>query len=140
VVSEVVHVRANLLSAKTYTLTVADLNIVYTITYHLEEGQTETGSYRWMDGMVTLTTPSREGYAFMDWYENAGFTGGMLTQFSAISRENKQFYARWMPTTPLQAVLTWLTNGNAEEDGVYAITVKADESIVRIRFLTAARR
>jgi uncharacterized repeat protein (TIGR02543 family) len=134
IVSEAVQVGASLRSEKTYTLTNADLNIVYTITYHLWDEEAETDYYQYTD-TVTLPTPTRPGYVFRGWYENAGLSGNAVPTIpSGSTSGNKDFYAKWteMADTPddlsLAEFLVWIS-ANVEEEGAYSITLKADEAI-----------
>jgi uncharacterized repeat protein (TIGR02543 family) len=133
VVSELVQVRANLESAKTYTLTQEDLKYVYVITYHKWEEETETGYYRYTDATVTLPEPSREDYVFKGWYADENLSGSRLTQIPSGSTGDKDFYAKWaLVRVPaelnLAESLEWIS-ANVEEGGNYTITVNADEAL-----------
>ena len=133
VVSELVQVRANLESAKTYTLTQEDLKYVYVITYHKWEGETETGYYRYTDATVTLPEPSREDYVFKGWYADENLSGSRLTQIPSGSTGDKDFYAKWaLVRVPaelnLAESLEWIS-ANVEEGGNYTITVNTDEAL-----------
>jgi uncharacterized repeat protein (TIGR02543 family) len=137
-VSEVVYVWANLQSEKTYTLTLEDLKLTYTITYHVWEGETEAGSYRRTDAAVTLAEPpSRQDYLFKGWYDNANFSGDAVAEILAGSTGNKEFYAKWITVTPLPSdyslaeSLSWI-GINVEEGGAYPITLIADETIAPV--------
>jgi uncharacterized repeat protein (TIGR02543 family) len=132
-VSEVIHVWANLQSKKTYTLALDDLNLTYVITYHLWDGETDYGYYQFTDATLTLSMPSRNGYMFKDWYDNAGFNGTASVSLPAGSTGNKDFYAKWTAITPAQGdsladSLSWLVT-NADEGGFYSITMDASEAI-----------
>jgi uncharacterized repeat protein (TIGR02543 family) len=100
VVSELIKVRMNLSSEKTYTLVQEDLNLRYVITYHLYNGQLgegvqNPGYYRYTDAELTLPAPARTGYTFGGWYETSGFTGSAVTTIPPLSMGNKTFYAQW---------------------------------------------
>jgi uncharacterized repeat protein (TIGR02543 family) len=131
-VSEAVHVWPSLQSEKAYTLTNEDLNLAYTITYHLWGGETETGYYRYTDA-TTLIMPSRADYAFKGWYENADFSGDAVA-ILAGGEGDKDFYAKWaaVSQTPsglsLADSLLWISS-NAEENGAYGITINANEAL-----------
>jgi uncharacterized repeat protein (TIGR02543 family) len=104
VVSELVQVRANLLSEKTYTLTREDLKLTYTITYHMDGGQFDNGVetpswYRSTDAGITLPIPGRAGYDFGGWYAGAELTGSPVTAIPQGSLGDKDFYARWIAQT-----------------------------------------
>jgi uncharacterized repeat protein (TIGR02543 family) len=108
VVSELIQVRANLESAKEYTLNQADLNLTYLITYYQWDGQngTETGYYRYTDAALILPDPpARRGYSFGGWYDNAGLTGSAVTTIPRDSTGDKSFYARWDPGASVQVAL-----------------------------------
>jgi len=45
--------------------------------------------------MITLPTPTREGFGFRGWYTNAGFSGSAVTNIPAGSIGNRTFFARW---------------------------------------------
>ncbi len=69
----------------------------YTITYNLNEGTNDSSnpsSYKYGDS-ITLKNPTREGYTFVGWYENASFTGSKVTAISATTAKNFELYARW---------------------------------------------
>jgi uncharacterized repeat protein (TIGR02543 family) len=119
VVSEVVQVRAHLESAKTYTLTMEDLNRVYVITYHLWDGKTQFGYFRHTDDAVTLLTDvSRSGYAFQGWYNTASFYGEPVTTIPAGSMEDRDFYAKW--------VAQYTVTFNAQGGSVSPSTITVD--------------
>ena len=59
----------------------------------------------------TLPTPTKTGYVFADWYDNAGFTGSPITAIISTDKGHKTFYAKWNqapgitgPTTMTQTV------------------------------------
>jgi uncharacterized repeat protein (TIGR02543 family) len=98
VVTELVQVRMNLNSEKTYTLGREDLNLAYIINYHTEGGQFEEaapGSYRSTDKDLLLAVPVRAGYTFAGWYDNEDFSGNPVTAIPQGSMEDKTFYAKW---------------------------------------------
>jgi uncharacterized repeat protein (TIGR02543 family) len=104
VVSELVQVRGNLGSEKSYTLTWADLNRTYIITYYLNEGQFDggvgnPGYYRSTDVDFTLPIPVRTDYTFDGWYDNEEWTGEAVTKIPQGSVENRDFYAKWVGKT-----------------------------------------
>jgi uncharacterized repeat protein (TIGR02543 family) len=102
-VSELIKVRQNLASKETYTLTEADLNIIYIITYNLDEGELDSavenpGFYRSTDVDLVLPKPTRDGYDFVEWHDKADLTGNPVTQVGQGSTGNKDFYAEWIGT------------------------------------------
>ena len=47
------------------------------------------------DQGMTLAAPTRAGYAFDGWYDNAGFNGSAITGIPAGSEGDRTFYAKW---------------------------------------------
>jgi uncharacterized repeat protein (TIGR02543 family) len=127
VVSELIQVRANLRSEKTYTLALEDLNITYVISYELNDGDFGDGVgvpgyYQSTDAAITLPTPTWIGYEFGGWYENAGFTGSVVTSIPTGSTGNKTFCAKW--TLNSYSITYELNEGsnNATNPASYTIT------------------
>jgi uncharacterized repeat protein (TIGR02543 family) len=110
VVSELVQVRANLESAKTYTLTWEDLKYTYLISYHLWEEETETAYYQYTDDTVTLPVLTSAGYVFDGWYATPALSGQALTTIPAGSTGDKDFYAKW---TLVQYTVTFNADGGS---------------------------
>jgi uncharacterized repeat protein (TIGR02543 family) len=131
-VSEVVYVWANLQSAATYTLTLADLNAAYAITYHLWDGEATSDNYKATDAAITLAAaPARTDYVFRGWYAAADFSGDAVTAIPAGSTGDRDFYAKWVTpisAAPLQAALTWI-NANALDGEDYTVTLENDETL-----------
>jgi hypothetical protein len=132
VVSEAVHVLADMESAKTYTLGLEDLNRTYLITYHTEGEDIADGYYRYTDDELTLPRPSpREDYYFRGWCEDEELSGDALTAIPTGSTGDKNLYPKWI-TMPVEATLAeslaWIS-ANAWEGESYPITVRANESI-----------
>ncbi len=71
--------------------------IVYTITYE-ENGcdNIADDTYTIEDADITLPVPTREGYVFRGWYEEAGFSGDVVTVLDTADLENKTYYAKWV--------------------------------------------
>ncbi|MCL2861010.1 MAG: InlB B-repeat-containing protein [Firmicutes bacterium] len=83
------------------TLHARFIAIVYTITYHLNNGSFQASpvlTFTIESPNITLPTPSRYGYDFGGWFVNAGFTGVAVTQIPTGSINNREFFARWTPT------------------------------------------
>lgn len=47
--------------------------------------------------VATLTIPSRQGYFFAGWYENADFSGNRVYKINAGSQPAAMYYAKWEP-------------------------------------------
>jgi uncharacterized repeat protein (TIGR02543 family) len=76
----------------------AKWNLVkYSITYNLNEGTMPAAATTYNTGSATITlpTPTKDGYTFDGWYNNAEFTGTAVTEIPAGSTGNRTFYAKW---------------------------------------------
>ena len=82
------------------TLTAMFQAITYAITYNLNGGSltTDKNSYTIDTETFTLDTPTRTGYDFGGWFDNADFTGDAITQIAKGTIGAKTFYAKWTPT------------------------------------------
>ena len=75
--------------------------VTYTITYNGVKGASfETANpitYTVESGDILLNNPSKEGYEFVGWYNNAGFEGSAITGVAIASGSygDKTFYAKW---------------------------------------------
>jgi uncharacterized repeat protein (TIGR02543 family) len=134
VVSEMVHVWAGLESAKTYTLLQKDLNLVYTIKYHVPDDTTPVpdGDYQ-IAATATLAEPSsRPGYTFKGWYANEDFSGGVVTQIPVGSGTgDRDFYSKWIKILSgysLTDALAVISAGQ-EADDDYLIILNSDETL-----------
>ena len=52
-----------------------------------------------IEGTLTVTTPTREGYTFTGWYDNADCNGEPLDSFDLSTGEAITLYAGWAPNT-----------------------------------------
>ena len=79
----------------------AKWGIAYTITYHLNGGtlDTDKNSYTNESPDITLDTPTRTGFVFDGWYTNSNLTGTPVTTITHGSSGNKEFWAKWIPTS-----------------------------------------
>ena len=74
----------------------------YNITYNLNSGTNASGNpadYAVYGPAVTLKAPSRSGYTFGGWFNNANLTGSAVTTIPAGSVGDKQFWAKWTKKT-----------------------------------------
>jgi len=72
---------------------------VYNVSYTLNGGTQVAGawnSYTFGVGLTLPTTPTRNGYAFDGWYDNAGLTGTPVLAISATDMGDKTFWAKWL--------------------------------------------
>lgn len=81
----------------TYTAQFSDSLNTYSITYDLNDGTNAPGNpSRYTYGTaVTLAAPTRTGYTFGGWFENADCTGDKVTEIPVGATEAKTFYAKW---------------------------------------------
>ncbi|MDR1325344.1 MAG: InlB B-repeat-containing protein [Treponema sp.] len=140
VVSEMVHVWADLTSAKTYTLLQKDLNLTYTISYLIYNEATQAWEKFMPDGyyQIAATTklamPPRPGYYFKGWYDNKDFSGSAVTKIPVGSTGNRAFYSKWIPKTPSGDTISGysladaldLIKANPEDGDAYTIVLNND--------------
>jgi uncharacterized repeat protein (TIGR02543 family) len=71
--------------------------VSYTITYNLdgENAAENPASYTVESEAITLAAPSRTGYSFLGWYDNANLSGSVFNSIPAGSTGNKTFWAKW---------------------------------------------
>ena len=72
--------------------------ITYDITYNGVEGATNPNpaSYTIESEAITLDTPTKDGYTFAGWFDNAEFTGDAVTTIAAGSTGDKTLWAKWI--------------------------------------------
>ena len=70
---------------------------VYAINYELNGGECSelVTSYTSVSEGVALATPTREGYNFVGWYDNAELAGEAVAEIPAGAKGDKTFYAKW---------------------------------------------
>ena len=70
----------------------------YVITYNVNGGTLPLDSIV-IFGQTTpsfaLPEPTRDGYTFKGWYDNAEFTGNIITQVMQGTKKDLEFYAKW---------------------------------------------
>ena len=84
----------------------------YSITYNLNGGSgtmTPT-SYNINTATFNLPTPTKTGYTFAGWYDNANLTGNKVTQVAKGSTGDKTYYAKWEAK---KYNITWNANGGS---------------------------
>jgi len=75
--------------------------IAYTITYNLNEGTNHNDNptgFNVETPTITLQSPTKTGYTFAGWFNNAGLTGDAVTQIAQGSTANVVLYAKWTLT------------------------------------------
>lgn len=106
--------------------------ITYNITYNGVDGATfstaNPTTYTVESEAITLDIPTKDGYTFAGWFDNAGFTGSAVTTITAGSTGNKTFWAKWIQDLTYGGV-TIKDNGttksatlDASQEGTISIT------------------
>lgn len=73
----------------------------YAVTYNLNGGEGVAKGYYtfvYSDGngeAYTLQTPTRDGYEFIGWYENAEFSGSYVEEIEKGTIGEKEYFAKW---------------------------------------------
>ena len=119
-------------SGNTYTVNGNDVTltfvkntpITYTITYHTNDGtlSTNKNSYTVESSTITLDTPTRKGYTFGGWYNNAGLTGTAVTTIDHGSTDNVELWAKWNIIT---YTITYHTNDGTLSTNKNSYTVES---------------
>jgi len=74
----------------------------YTVTYNLDGGTQQTGTwtpYTYGVGLTLPTAPTKTGYTFGGWFDNVGLTDSAVTAISTTDTGNKEFWAKWTADT-----------------------------------------
>ena len=104
--------------------------ITYNITYNGVEGATNPNpaSYTIESEAITLDAPTKDGYTFAGWFDNAEFTGSAVTTITAGSTGDKTLWAKWIQDMTYGGV-TIKDNGttksatlDASQEGTISIT------------------
>ncbi len=116
----------------------------YTITYELDGGinaEDNPASYTYGTGVTSFAAPSKAGYTFKGWYDNADFSGEPVTSISADAHDNITLYAKWeynyiyIPTVPSYGVsapkaangTVSVSPANAVKGSTVTVTVTPDK-------------
>lgn len=104
---------------------------IYPITYKGVEGatfSTNKNSYTFESAAITLDAPTKDGYTFAGWFDNAEFTGDAITTITAGSTGDKTLWAKWIQDLTYGGV-TIKDNGttksatlDASQEGTVSIT------------------
>jgi uncharacterized repeat protein (TIGR02543 family) len=84
--------------------------ITYAISYELygsTNPEENPASYTIESAAITFAAPTRTGYTFKGWYDNAAFTGSAVTGIPIGSTGNKTLYAQWWPDVSVN-VTVWV--------------------------------
>ena len=81
---------------RSYTATWTPIS--YSISYNGVEGATNPNpaNYTIESEAITLNAPTKDGYTFAGWFDNAEFTGSAVTTITAGSTGDKTFWAKWI--------------------------------------------
>ncbi|PHU38057.1 InlB B-repeat-containing protein, partial [Agathobacter ruminis] len=112
--------------------------ICYNIHYNLNGGTNHPSNPKYVDGYDAITypqelgvkkiplyAPTRAGYKFEGWYENADFSGEPRTYLTVCDMKKLTLYAKWSPTSHTHKKTTVITKATTKKDG--SITVKCSE-------------
>lgn len=95
----------------TYKATYTSTSRVYQVTLNVNDGTIGENVTDYTYGTaVTLPVPTKNGYKFEGWYDNAEFTGVTVTEISAAATGDKTYYAKWEAE---QYIITFNTDGGA---------------------------
>lgn len=95
----------------TYKATYTSTSRVYQVTLNVNDGTIGENVTDYTYGTaVTLPVPTKKGYKFEGWYDNAEFTGVAVTEISAAATGDKTYYAKWVAE---QYTITFNTDGGA---------------------------
>ena len=95
----------------TYKATYTSTSRVYRVTLNVNDGTIGENVTGYTYGTaVTLPVPTKNGYKFEGWYDNAEFTGVAVTEISAAATGDKTYYAKWVAE---QYTITFNTDGGA---------------------------
>lgn len=92
--------------------------IEYTITYNTNggDGAMNPPSYKVTTETFSLPSPTKTGYTFAGWYNNAELIGDKITQIAEGSTGDKTFYAKW---DPAKYTITYKDQGGEEFSGTH---------------------
>jgi uncharacterized repeat protein (TIGR02543 family) len=75
----------------------------YNIIYNNLNGAANSNpaTYTYETNTITLQAPTKDGYTFGGWFDNANFTGAAVTQIAKGSTGDKTLYAKWESAIPI---------------------------------------
>lgn len=103
----------------------------YSVTLELNGGtlSNSLNEYTYSVG-ATLPQPTRSGYTFMGWFENADFSGEEVTAISATDNGNKTYYANWISASNI----TILNHGGYEEGAYLEFNKLSGEETYKVSY------
>ena len=75
----------------------------YVLKYHLNGGtmtDDETTVFNEDGSVIVPPTPTKEGYSFDGWYDNAEFSGSSIAVVASTSQNDIELYAKWVLDNP----------------------------------------
>lgn len=106
--------------------------IKYPFSYHLGGGKNhksnpQTYSINTKD--ITLKAPTRKGYNFLGWYDNADYDGEQITTVYKGSFGNREFHAKW---EPIDYTVTFfnVTEEEAAINSLSTYTIEDEDQII----------
>ena len=97
----------------------------YTITYGLDNGVNGDNplTYDVETQTITLSDPTKTGYSFGGWYDNAEFSGSEITEILTGSTGDVTLYAEWIIET---YNITYVLNGGINGENPVTYTVETE--------------
>lgn len=93
--------------------------ITYTITYDLDGGvnaAANPATFTKADLPLTIASPTKEGYTFLGWFEDADFTSNAVTSFPVGTSANVNLFASWEETEEIVYNVVYHLNGGDNAD------------------------
>lgn len=102
--------------------------IDYIISYVTNGGSAiSSKTYNIESNTFQLATPTRAGYQFQGWYDNANFDGERIVNIATGSTGNKTFYAKWEAN---EFTIIYHENGGKFVEEIYTIKYKVTDTII----------
>jgi len=99
----------------------------YQIYYLLDGGEnasTNPNKYN-LTSQITFSNPSKEGYTFIGWYDNANYSGNVVTSIMTGTTGDKTLHAKWSAN---QYTINFVSNGGSS---VASITQNYNTTVVK---------
>lgn len=89
----------------------------YNITYETDGAQFNPNplsyTFNQNSGNIGLLPPSKAGYTFVAWYDNASFTGNELSEIDVNIANDQTIYAKWQPDV---YTITYVLDGGDNDE------------------------
>lgn len=86
----------------------------YDVTLNTNSGTINSGnvtSYTYGIGATLPMDVTRDGYAFLGWYDNSSLTGSAVTTIGTSATGNKEYWAKWAVNIPQASAGTYIPIG-----------------------------